>query len=392
MLIKSNITVKSSVSMYVKIIHVAIFGLCTFAYVFMKKRLSKKLSNNVMGIKISKVYYYIYLAVVVLVSRCIMVYVLKDNVIDFISPSFNNGFGSYINYGLSKVINNPIYANAIINAILAFVSCVIVKKIMLNITENDVVATATSIMYLLLPQSLVYVTQYVKYSYNVVWVLLGVLVFIKIIDRVKDFNKKNNKYLIYSVLLGVIQSLDVMLGGSYILWICILAITTVAAMYIDTVSIKIFFKNKLNIKYRKIVEKIEQINISKLIYVSVISLGICGIATIIYLLNSNANNYQCFELSNSVNILLHSRSYYLVLLITSLVFEIVGVIFNRKLDIKMLAIKVGMTCSMVLTFFTVVGIYASYVFDTFLILNTITNICNICYNREERVKLLKVRN
>ena len=391
-LIKSNMAVKSSVSAYVKVIHVAIFGMCTFSYVLMKEKLSKKLSNNPLGIKISKIYYYIYLAVICFVSRCVMVYILKDNLVELIVPNFNIGLGSYINYGLGKAINNAMYANAIVNAILAFVICILIKKIMLNITENDIVATTSSIMYLLLPQSLVYVTEYIKYSYNLLVVLMGVLLFVKIIDQVKEFNKKSSKYLIYSIMLGLIQALDIILGGTYVLWFVVLVITTTAAMYVDCVRVKIPFKNKLNLKYRKIIEKIEKLNISKLIYVSAISLTISSIAAIISKLGSNVCNYYVFDTSNSINILVHSRSYYIVLIILALVFEIIGVIFNRKLDVKMFVIKLGTVCSMFLTFFVVDGSYAASVFDTFLVLNTVTNMCNVCYNREERVKLLTDKN
>lgn len=392
LLVKSNITVGSSVATYIKVIYIAIFGLCTFAYILMKNKLAKKLSNKSLGIKISQIYYYIYLAVIVFLSRFIAVYMLKDSTINTIAPSFSVGVGAYLNCGLGEIIGNQMYANAIINGLLCLIACILIKKIMLSITENDIVATTAGIMYILLPQSLTYVTRYLRYSYNVVFVLLGVWVFLKIIDETKNFNKKNNKYLIYSVILGAIQVVDIILGGSYVFWACVLVFTALAAMYVDTVHINVFFKSKLNFELKRLAEKIEKISISKLVCVTGITLAISGIATVIYSLISNANNYQMFSAQNSINILMHSRSYYLVLIICSLVFEIIGIIFNRKLDIKMFTIKLAAVCSMALTFFAVDGIYASAVFDVLIILNTVTNICNICYNREERVKLLRDKN
>lgn len=392
LLLKSNVTTESSLNANVKAIHIAVFGVCTLMYIFVKNKLAKKMSNKSLSIKISKIYCYLYLAVIVFVSRLVMVYVLKDSAVNEFYPSFNIGIGSYINYGLGLVVNNQLYANVIINAILAFVSCILIKKIILNITENDTVATVTSILYLLLPQALAYVTEYVKYSYNVVIILIGIFVYIKIIDETKNFNKKSNKYLIYSLILGVIQSIDIILGGSYVLWICILLFTTIAAMYVDIVRVVIEFKDKLSYKLKRIAEKIENINISKLVYVSLVSLVVSGITTLIYGLVSKVTNYSLFSVQNSINILMHSRNYYLVLIICSLVFEIIGVILRRKLDIKMFVIKVTFIASGIITFFAIDGIYASAVFDTTLVLTVITNICNICYNREERIKLLKDKN
>lgn len=392
LLAKSNISVKSSVPVYLKAIYIAAFGICTLMYIWVKNKLSKKMSNKSLSITISKVYCYLYLAVVVLVSRFVMAYVLKGNAVEQILPSFSAGLGSYVNYGLGLVIKKTMYANVIINSILAFMSCVAIKKILLNITENDTIATLSSIMYLFIPGSLVNVTEYIKGSYNVCITLIGMLVFTKIIDEVKNFGKKNKKYLIYSVILGIIQAIDVVLGGSYVLWICTLVFVSLAAMYIDIVHIRMNFKKKLNYKLKILAEKIERINISKLVYVSCISLAISGITYLVCAIASSTTYYQMFSVTNCVNILMHSRNYYLVLIIFALVFEIIGVILKRKLDIKMFMVKVACIASGILTFFTVDGIHTSFVFDTLLVLTVITNICNICYNREERVKLLKEKN
>ena len=329
-LFKSNITTESSVNIWMKLAYIGVFCACTIVYIFVRTKLGKKMSNKDISIKISKVYCYLYLAVILFVSRLIMVYVLKQNEISALHPSFSLGLGSYINYGFGKYIGNQMYANVIINCILTFLSCIVIKKIVLNITDNDMVATTTSIAYLLVPQSLIFVTEYIKYNY--ILVLSGIYVFLHIIDEVKKFNKKSNKYLIYAAVFGVIQSLDILLGGSYILWLCTVVIITCVAMYIDLVHVKIPFKNKFNYKLKILAERIERINISKLIYVSGISLSISGITTLIYNLASNANNFQMFSVSNCINVLIHSRNYYLVLIICSLVFEIISVITKRKLD------------------------------------------------------------
>jgi len=392
LLLKSNMLVKSSVPTYIKAIYGAIFGVCTLMYIVVKRRLSKKMSNKSLGITLSRGYCYLYLAVIIFVTRFIMAYILKGNVVEYISPGFNVGLGSYINYGLGLVIKNQMYANVIVNVIITFIACIVIKKILLNITENDMIATVASIMYIFIPQSFMYVTEYVRYSYNVLSVLVGIFVIVKIIDEVKKFNKNSNKYLIYSVILGIIASIDIILGGSYILWFSILIFITLAAMYVDTVHMHIGFKQKLNYKFKILAERVEKTNISKLVCVSVITLLVSGITVLIYFIIFNTNNYQMFNVNNCISILRHSRTYYLVLVIFAVVFEIIGVILKRKLDIKMFAIKMALITTAILTFFMVDGIHASAVFDVLLVLTVIINVCNICYNREERVKLLKDKN
>lgn len=391
-LLKSTVETESSLNANLKIAHVGIFCVCTLMYIWVRNRLAKKMSNKDISIKFSKIYCYLYLAVNVFVSRLVMAYVLKRNMVNTLQPGFSVGLGSYINYGLSRLVDNQMYANVIINSILAFLCCIIIKKIILNITENDMVATTTSIIYLLVPQSLVFVTEYIRYNYNVLLVLAGIYVFLHIIDEVKNFNKKSNNYLIYAGILGTIQSIDILMGGSYILWLCTMIIITSVAMYVDIVHIKINFKQKLSYKLKRVAEKIEKINISKLVYVSGVALGISGIATLIYTLASSANNFQMFSVSNIVNILIHSRNYYLVLIICALVFEIIAVVAKRKLDVKMYIIKIMFIVASCLTFFTVDDIYAAAVFDVVLIITVVMNICNICYNREEKIKLLKDKN
>lgn len=392
MLLKSSVDTESGIHVGFKIAHAGIFVVSTLLYVWVRNRLSRKMSNKELSIKISRMYCYLYLAVLVLVSRISIAYYLKDSVADVVLPSFSNGLGSYVNYGLGVLIGNQMYANVIINTILVFLSCIVIKRIVLNITDNDMVATTTSIVYLLVPQSLAFVTDYIKFGYNLVLVLLGIYVFLHIIDEVKNFNKKTKKYLIYSVVLGVIQSLDVILGGSYFLWLATVIIITAVATYVDISHINIKFKKKLNYKLKILAERIERINISKLIYVAGISLIISGITTIIYHNFSCANNFQMFNISNLINVLIHSRNYYLVLIITALVFEIIGIFARRKIDVKMYTIKLVFMLSSILTLFMVDGVYVSTVFDISLIINTIMNICNICYNREERIKLLRDKN
>ena len=389
LLVKSNIQIQSSVSMSLKAIYVLIIAVCIFMYIAVRNKLAKKMSNKHLSIIISRLYCYMYLAVIVFVSRLVGAYVLKDAQISMLTPSYELGLGSYLNYGLSVILKNPLYANVVINTIIAFVSSIIIKKIILNITDNDMVATTSSIIYLMLPQSLINVTNYIRYGYNLLLILAGILVFMYIIDEVKKFTKKTNKYLIYSIILTLIQSLDVILGGTYFMWLVLMIIISLSATYVDGVRLKFNFKNKLDYKKKIFLEKLEKINISKLVNVSLITLSVSGITTIICCALADKGVYTTFSLQNTINILGKSRMYYIILMLLILVFDIIAIILKRKTDIKMFVLKVLSMVSIVTTAFMVDTTYAAIVFDTLLSLNVVISICNICYNREEKIKLLK---
>lgn len=389
LLVKSNIQIQSSVSMSLKAIYVLIIAVCIFMYITVRNKLAKKMSNKHLSIIISRLYCYMYLVVIVFVSRLVGAYVLKDAQISMLTPSYELGLGSYLNYGLSVILKSPLYANVVINTIIAFVSSIIIKKIILNITDNDMVATTSSIIYLMLPQSLINVTNYIRYGYNLLLILAGILVFMYIIDEVKKFTKKTNKYLIYSIILALIQSLDVILGGTYFMWLVLMIIISLSATYVDGVRLKFNFKNKLDYKKKIFLEKLEKINISKLVNVSLITLSVSGITTIICCALADKGVYTTFSLQNTINILGKSRMYYIILMLLILVFDIIAVILKRKTDIKMFVLKVLSMVSIVTTAFMVETTYAAIVFDTLLSLNVVISICNICYNREEKIKLLK---
>ena len=210
----------------------------------------------------------------------------------------------------------------------------------------------------------------------------------------KDFTLKNKKYLIHAIILGVIQGVDVLLGGSYVFWISIMLFVTMAATYVDMTHIKFkqSFIQKLDYKKKIFVSKIERINISKLIYVSLISLCVFGVFAIIYNLCATGNFVFKGVLQNLENNLIQSRTYYIVLIIFALVFEILSVILKRKIDIKMFVIKVSQVAASIITAFIANTNYASCLYDTTLVMFVVINICNICYNREDKVKLIKEKN
>ena len=390
-LLKSNIEVPSSLNTCLKLAYVAAFAVCIMLYAWVRKKLIRKVES----VKLINLYSYSFLGIITFVSRIALIYVSKiDKIVEFV-PSFNVGFGSYINYGLGRLLNNFAYANVVINTLFVFVCSILIKKIILNITESDTIATITSMIYIFIPQSLVYFASYTRFEYNLVVVLLAIYMYIKIVDEVKNFTVKNKKYIVYAVILGLLQGLDILLGGTYVFWVLLMLLVTLVANYVDIVRIHIGdnIKSKASYKLKRLIEKIEKINISKLVVTMLISLGVSGVFCLLHAIIFNTNNYEMsITLDRFVQNLIHSRNYYIVLIVFSFVFEIIGFVLNRKVDIKMCMLKYALIIMTCILPFMVPVVYTTTVYDTLLVIATIINVCNICFNREEKIKLLKDKN
>lgn len=384
-LINSNVSVKSGLRTYVKVIHIAVFAMCLVVYMFVKKRLDKKTENK----KLICLYKYMYLGVLVLVSRIGLFYLFKSRKVLAILPSFGEGLGSYINYGMSILLNNAMYANIIINTVLTFIIVVLIKKLMFKITSSDFLSTLSAVLCIMLPFSMYNVTYYDKFTYNLVFTLLGLNLIIKIIDEVKQYKLKTNNYVYMSILLGFVISIDILFKGSYIFWATIILVIIPAASYIDVFHLS--FGGKM--KFKKIICKIEQLNISKLVKVAAYSMLMSGIVKIILTIlsagryHANFINENYFESIKGA--LMLSRNYYILLIVVILTFEIIGIVLKRKIDIKMTVIKLFNIMSVL---YIILNGTACILFDVSLILLAVCNICNIYYNREEKIKLLKDKN
>ena len=72
--------------------------------------------------------------------------------------------------------------------------------------------------------------------------------------------------------------------------------------------------------------------------------------------------------------------------------EIISIVLKRTLDIKMICIKI-LNILVIMTMMLSRDLtYTATIFDVTLILLLISNLCNIYYNREEKIKLLKEKN
>lgn len=394
-LVKNNLLVKSNINSYIKVIYVVFFAACMFMYVWLKK----KLNNKVKSTKIIYAYRYMYLAVLILISRIVIAYILKQNEVENIIPCNKIGLGSYITYGISKLVKSTFYANLIVNSSITFGAVILIKRIMFNITKSDFLSGMASTMYILLPQSMYYIGEYNRYNYNLIVVLLGILLLMKLIDQVKQYKLKTNKYIYMAGILGLVAGLDIILGGSYLFWIVTLICIIPAARNIDICHISFGdkIKQKVSFKLRRILCKIEQINISKLVNTAIIAISISGIIKLLVVLITASSNYIAYTSMNEIynkitQVMMHSRNYYLLIILLVILFDIVGIILKRRTDIKIITMKIINALFAVQMVLSADLTYTATLFDTSLVLLLIANICNIYYNREEKIKLLKEKN
>lgn len=394
-LLKNSITVKSDLGFGIKLVYMLILISSISMYMWLKKRLNKKVTST----KIMVLYRYMYLAVLTLVTRIGMVFVFTKRNVEIIPPSFGQGLGSYLFKLVNLVIGNTIYTNVIINTTITYIVVVLIKKILENITKSDFLSATATILYIFLPQSLYFVIEYNRYNYNLLFVLTGFYIILNIIDLVKQYKLKTKKYLYMSLILGGIASIDIILGGSWMFWMLFVTTLTAAATYIDIAHISFGekIKTKVSFNIKKILYKIEQTNFSKLINTALIVLALTGVVTIIVSLTTSSTNFvfttNISELVNrTIEALNTSRNYYIVLIVLIVLLEIIGVILKRNLDIKMVAVKILNILVIISMMLSKNVTYTATIFDVTLILLLVSNMCNIYYNREEKIKLLKDRN
>ncbi|MBR6641060.1 MAG: hypothetical protein IKL08_02565 [Clostridia bacterium] len=394
-LLKNSITVKSDLGFGIKLVYMLILISSISMYMWLKKRLNKKVTST----KIMVLYRYMYLAVLTLVTRIGIVFVFTKRNVEIIPPSFGQGLGSYLFKLVNLVIGNTIYTNVIINTTITYIVVVLIKKILENITKSDFLSATATILYIFLPQSLYFVIEYNRYNYNLLFVLTGFYIILNIIDLVKQYKLKTKKYLYMSLILGGIASIDIILGGSWMFWMLFVTTLTAAATYIDIAHISFGekIKTKVSFNIKKILYKIEQTNFSKLINTALIVLALTGVVTIIVSLTTSSTNFvfttNISELVNrTIEALNTSRNYYIVLIVLIVLLEIIGVILKRNLDIKMVAVKILNILVIISMMLSKNVTYTATIFDVTLILLLVSNMCNIYYNREEKIKLLKDRN
>lgn len=396
--IDNSMKVSSSFSFKYKMIYVLMLIFSIAFYALLKKKL-----NNVNCKKsVEYSYRYIYLVMLVLITRFLAVLLYKDvNSGELVEPSFANGLGSYLVFALSKLTVYPIYAVIIVNTVITFMSAICIKRMVFNVTTNEILSAIATIGYIFIPQAIVNTTNYCKYSFNTLFVLFGTYMLFKIIDEVKQHKLKNKKYLKLTVIMGISIMLDILFGGRFEYWCIILLASLIISNNVGYVRVnnkREFVEKFNNVHTRKLIYKMETIAINKLIIVCVILLVFMLVGTLVYTFVFNQELFGIYDnislnglFANLQNGIKTSKNYYISLISLIILLEVIGMILRRKKDTKTTLIKLATTV-IILIMSLSKGLYISNVVDSFLVLCLILNIGNIYYNRDEKIKLLKAEN
>lgn len=385
----------SGIPLNMKLLYALSLVVAIVGYGFLKNKLVK------MNIKksIEYIYRYIYLFLVTLGTRLIAAYIYKKEIINDINlPIGGRGFGGYLVRFLGDIIIDDKYAPLIINTLLAFIIAAIIKRIMFNITMNELLSSIASIIYLFMPLGIASGIIYTAQIFNTVFILLGIYMILKMIDEVKQPKLKNSKYIQLALMATAFGLLDLSFGGTIYIWIFVLGITMLIGDNIDYVQINLSktFVDKFDIKIKKLIYRLERLKISKLVIgsaiVIVLLLTLAISASIIF----ETKNIFLLPINTNVSKVIMSikecftgsRNYYILTFLVIVILEIIGNVLGRKKDTKSTFLKIAFVVSLIISGLNN-GIYNVYVMDTITSILLVLNLGNIYYNREEKIKLLK---
>lgn len=396
--INNSVKVGSSFSLRYKMVYALMLLLSISFYIVLKKKL-----NNVNCKKsVEYSYRYIYLVMLVLITRFLAVLLYKDaSPFELTVPSFDNGLGSYLVYSLGKLTVYPIYAVIIINTVMTFLSAICIKRMVFNVTTNEMLSAIATIGYIFIPQAIINTTNYCRYNFNNLFMLFGTYMLFKIIDEVKQHKLKNKKYLKFTVIMGITIMLDILFGGRFEYWCIILLASLIISNNVGYVRVnnkREFVEKFNNVHTRKLMYKMEAITINKLIIVCALLLVFMVVSILIH---TFVFNQELFEMYNNITLdmlftnlqigIKATKNYYIVLISLIILLEVTGLILRRKKDTKTTLVKLATTV-IILIMSLSKGLYISNIADAFLVLCLILNIGNIYYNRDEKIKLLKAEN
>lgn len=374
----SNITLNILKVVYVI---VAIFLILLYAYI-KGKLYRKKVKRNM-----SLVYRYVYIVFIVIIMSIVSIFkylYLIDNLTLVVYVSFKLAIG------------------------------LILKRIIFNVSKSDILSVLGLFFFAMLPCTYYDSVSLFTNLVNTLIVFAVILLIQKLIDELKQQGIKNKKYIIYSLILGVLVSLTVMLGISGYVWIVIALSSLLITVNLDRTHIG--FPRKilsfLNTKTKDTLYRVERVNISKLIvsiliisFVSVVIVLISKlVAPVVKIQNSliynivnfntgiqniNINGFVSDLFSNTDKLLQYSKTYYLVILAYIVFIEILAIVLRRRYDTKSTIMKVFyILIYLSISIFKLDISNYQTILTVFLILIAIVNTSNIYLNREERIKML----
>ena len=370
------------------LIYVALLVFCVCFYQVLKRRLNDKIKYK----SIIHIYRYVYLAVILIVSRVIMVFLLKDTTSIYLTGT-DESITSKILDLVIKITGEQKYAAIVLNTIVVYLSSICIKRIMLNIFENDAVATTSSILYILSPVSLALCLEYSPSIFNGLFVLTGIWLVMKIYDQIVQYGLKDKLYIYLSVILGAVVVVDILFSGSLISWIILALSITFVTDYIDSIYVDVSKMPILQKVFR--LKKNEKLAIKK----SIIVLGIIcvfGTLALIIATITGLNDGSIFVKENIIqgiyNMVGKIKWQYIIGSGVIILFEVMSIFMKRKSNAKVSFIQLGLIIFSIIAVLYTNTTYNLCIYDALLCMACILSVGNIYYNRNEKVKLLKEKN
>lgn len=388
MLVSKDQEVTSQFTNLTKLGYVALVIILVLLYIYIKDKLYKKKIKRKVGL----VFRYIYVSIVLIASKIGIVYLQG---IQFTNKEF-------ITYVL-----------------ISFITGIIIKKIIFNVSKSDMLSVLATFSYALLPSSVVLGSSLILASSFSLVFFAGLLTLQILIDELKQRGIKTQKYVVESTILGIIIGVSMVFGLNPCVWIAFAIVSIIVASNLDNTHISFPKKmmDSISQKGRERLYTIERININKLI----VSICIVFIfAVTIYFIskfmletfeNKQIDNYyinsiiDTFNKNNDLNLVQEKsitslsnfynkfisnyKTFYMFCIIYIIFMEILAIALKRRYDTKSTMMKA-------LFLFILNSIYlfnlnvAFYepLLTVLIVLIAIVNTSNIYLNREERVKML----
>ena len=344
-------------------IYVVIVIFCVCLYQIIKRRLRGKTDNQT----VRRLYRFGYLAVILVISRILVVFFAKDNI------AYVEGFSGLageILKSLVSVTGESKYSAIILNTMIVYINSVIVKRIMLNIFGNDAVATMSSIIYILSPISLINCWMFDASNFNAMFILIGIYLIYLIHDEISEYGLRNKKYLWLSCALAAVVGLDILFGNNALVWLVISGFAIILPDYVD--------RDLFEVKGKKLY-------INK----GLITAIIVAVASLIFWIVLNMFNLDIYSFGRIQDMFATTNNLYILSGLIVVLFETLSVALNRKNNFKVTFMK---TAVVIYGIIAIYYMHSLVVFDALFSMAFVLSIGNMYYNREEKIKLLKEGN
>lgn len=301
--------------------------------------------------------------------------------------------------------------------IFALSVSLIVKRIIFNVSKSDILSVFGMFMCSFLPN--IILDTHIHFNSMIINIsfFLTILVLQILIDELKQKGMKTRKYLIESFILGGLIGLSMALAINPLIYIAVAISMIFITINLDNTHIT--FPNKIMTSItkekREALYKIERININKLL-VSIIVSSIFAVLVyelggqILSKINQDVFNSQVIrnavenldanKISNinahinqvtiyGKNLIMFSKSYYMIIFVYILCLEFLAFILRRRYDTKSTVMKIiFISMFLIIPLFNLNIYYYQPMLTVLLVIIAIVNTSNIYLNREERIKML----